>query len=244
MINLIALPPPPLAKLTTLIASLLAALALAVPATAQVDYTPIRGKMGNGFCPSGESQSQTGRFTVTRPEPGKTSVEIEGHQYLLSWLRLATSRPLNTSFTLRLEVNDGSGNRIATHNLGTATADNGVQRQTITVPNLKPGESYSASLWTTVGGGGSANLSRICFQMGPSLNYGQQPGFNLGTDPLGATGCFAIGGVRQGGGMNAIRACQCGARNSSGQWARTDSADGYEYILPAARRTDLGCTTN
>ncbi len=80
--------------------------------------------------------------------------------------------------------------------------------------------------------------------MGPSLNYGQQGGFNLGTDPLGATGCFAIGGVRLGGGTGAVQACQCGARNSSGQWARTDSADGYEYILPAARRTELGCTTN
>ena len=95
-----------------------------------------------------------------------------------------------------------------------------------------------------VGGGGASNIASSCFQMGPSLNYGQQPGFNLGSDPLGATGCFAIGGVRLGGGMNAVRACQCGARNSSGQWARTDSADGYEYMLPAARRTELGCTTN
>ncbi len=80
--------------------------------------------------------------------------------------------------------------------------------------------------------------------MGPSLNYGQQEGFDLGTDPLGATGCFAIGGARLGGGMGAVRACQCGARNSSGQWARTDSADGYEYMLPADRRAALGCTTN
>ena len=236
--------PPPLAKLTTLIASLLVALTLAAPATAQVDYTPIGGKMGPGACPSGVSQMHTNRFTVTRPEPGATSVEIKGNQYLLSWLRIVTSKPLNTSFTLRLEVNDGRGNTIANNSLGTATADNAIQRQTITVPNLKPGESYSASLWTTTGGGGSRNLSRICFQMGPSLNYGQQPGFNLGSDPLGATGCFAIGGVRLGGGVNAVRACQCGARNSSGQWARTDSADGYEYILPAARRTELGCTTN
>ncbi len=243
MIEFIKLPPP-LAKLTTLVASVLAALALAAPATAQVDYTPISGKTGGNACPSSVSESQTARFTVKRLEPGATSVEIEGHQYILSWLRTVTARPLNTSFTLRFEVNDGTGNRIATHNLGTATADNDVERQTITVPNLKPGESYSASLWTTVGGGGSTNLSRKCFQMGPSLNYGQQGGFNLGTDPLGATGCFAIGGVRLGGGMNAVRACQCGARNSSGQWARTDSADGYEYILPDARRTELGCTTN
>ncbi len=80
--------------------------------------------------------------------------------------------------------------------------------------------------------------------MAPSLSYGQQEGFDLGTDPLGATGCFAIGGVHLGGGMGAVRACQCGARNSSGRWARTDSAEGYEYILPAARRTELGCTTN
>ncbi len=79
--------------------------------------------------------------------------------------------------------------------------------------------------------------------MGPRLDYGQQEGFDLGTDPLGATGCFAIGGVRLGGGIGAVRACQCGARNSSGQWAPTDSADGYEYMLHAgpswaAPRTD------
>ncbi len=92
-----------------------------------------------------------------------------------------------------------------------------------------------------MGGGGSQNLSRICFQMAPSLSYGQQEGFDLGTDPLGATGCFAIGGVRLGGGTGAVRACQCGARNGSGQWARTASNTSFPpHAGPnwAAPRTD------
>ncbi len=213
------------------------------PATAQVDYIPIRGKTGSSACPSGVSERQPGRLRVTRPEPGATAVTLNTFQLTRSWLRTVTSRSLNTSFPVSIRIYDDEGNIFRAESLGTA-ANTPIAARATTIANLKPGESYHGDIWVGVGGGGSSNIARSCFQMGPRLDYGQQEGFDLGSDPLGATGCFAIGGVRLGGGENAVRACQCGARNSSGQWARTDSADGYEYILPAARRTALGCTTN
>ncbi len=80
-------PPPNGIRAWLTAASLIAALAaltLAAPATAQVDYTLISGKTGGSACPSGVSELQTSRFTVTRPEPGATAVEIKGNQYLLS----------------------------------------------------------------------------------------------------------------------------------------------------------------
>jgi len=60
---------------------------------------------------------------------------------------------------------------------------------------------------------------------------------------MGAGGCFAIGGVVPGGTDAQMQACRSGARNASGDWLR-DSGDGHEYILPAAERARLGCTTN
>ncbi len=208
-----------------------------------MDYTLISGKTGASVCPSGVSERQPARLLVTRPEPGANSVTLNTNQLTLSSLRTVTSRPLNTSFPVAIEVYGAKGDRIRSSNLGTVT-NTPIAAQATTIANLKPGESYYGTLRVSVGGGGARNVAISCFQMGPSLNYGQQGGFNLGTDPLGATGCYAIGGVRLGGGTGAVHACQCGARNSSGQWARTDSADGYEYILPATRRTALGCTTN
>ena len=213
-----------------------------MPSMAQVDYTFIHGKTGPSACPSGVSESQTARLRVTRPEPGKTAVTLNTNQLTLSWLRTVTSSPLSTSFPVVINVYNADGGLHTSEHLGTVTSTPIAARAT-TIENLEPGKSYRAEIRIRAGDR-RHNIAHTCVQMGPSLNYGQQPGFDLGKDPLRTTGCFAIGGVRLGGGINAVRACQCGARNSSGQWARTDSADGYEYISSPGYRTTLGCTTN
>jgi len=77
--------------------------------------------------------------------------------------------------------------------------------------------------------------------MAPDLNTPFEGDGSIG----GTNGRFAIGGVRWGGGDTAVSACLCGARHAtSGKWARTDADTGYKYILSAAERTRLGCTTN
>jgi len=114
--------------------------------------------------------------------------------------------------------------------------------------NLELGKRYAAAI-ELVGGSQSATYAVRCFQMAPTLNYIE----NLGTGEVGATGCFAIGGVKLGGGDAAIRACFCGARNRSGKWSRTGTVEPgtnlnddttYKWMLPAAERTRRGCTTN
>jgi len=96
---------------------------------------------------------------------------------------------------------------------------------------------------------GAIVIASHCFQTPPDLNYVE----DLGTGTVGATGCFAIGGVRLGGGDAAIQACFCGARNRLGQWARTGTAEPgtnltddttYKWMLPSAERIRRGCTSN
>jgi len=116
------------------------------------------------------------------------------------------------------------------------------------IPNLKIGKRYAANI-RLLGGGNSATYATRCFQMAPDLNYVE----NIGTGSLGATGCFAIGGERLGGGDAAIQACFCGARNRLGQWARTGTVEPgtnltddntYKWMLTSTERVRRGCTSN
>jgi len=97
--------------------------------------------------------------------------------------------------------------------------------------------------------------SRLCFRTayaGDDMN--RKPENNdLGRDSLAATGCFALGGERLGGGPEAIRACFCGARNMNGKWARMGTVEPgttlsdtttHKWLLTSAERTRRGCTTN
>ncbi len=89
-------------------------------------------------------------------------------------------------------------------------------------------------------------LATTCFRTGETpadlsrslahyddINHGGQAG-----------GCFAFADLKGRNHRRKVNACLCGARNSSGQRARTDSEAGYEYISSPGYRTTLGCTTN
>jgi len=81
--------------------------------------------------------------------------------------------------------------------------------------------------------------ARICFKTGPSESQMSRPNTTPFPGGGAAGGCFGFGDTPA-----QVRACFCGARNASGQWAQDDSGDGYNYLVNAATRTQFGCTTN
>jgi len=214
----------------------------APPAMAQVNWEAIGGKTGPSTCPPGVTESRTTLMHFNAPSAGETSVTISNAATSRSSLGMWAGRPGTTSFKVALAVRDRNDTQVGRHNLGTITST--LSQQSKTFDNLKAGQRYAARIEVA-----PANTSSVivrCFQMPPDLNRAPAGGLTgLGSDPLGATGCFAIGGVRYGGGDAAIRACFCGARHTTtGKWARTDAEDGYEYMLDATERTNRGCTTN
>ncbi len=114
-----------------------------------------------------------------------------------------------------------------------------VTAQTTTVRNLTPNTSYTVEVLaaTTV-------IGRSCFRTAvdlerPLAHYGDIN--HSGT----ASGCYAFVDLSDPSNRAKVQACQCGARNSSGQWARTDSTEGFEYIIKDADwRREVGCETN
>jgi len=80
-------------------------------------------------------------------------------------------------------------------------------------------------------------VAGACFQMGPDLTIAFGSGLN------GSSGCFTFFNPCLDTSQGAIRACVCGVRNGN-SWAKTDTGDGYEHILPADARTQLGWSTN
>ncbi len=113
-----------------------------------------------------------------------------------------------------------------------------IQQQKTTFTNLKKGTRYIAAI--SVGTDATLNIvSKVCFKTEPDLEITFGSGRAVGPGDSWSSGCFAFSKDR-----NQIQACLCGARNSSGSWARTDSEDGYEYIRDATWRQSVGCTTN
>ncbi len=104
-----------------------------------------------------------------------------------------------------------------------------------TFSGLKQNTRYTAVLHV---GDSSNAFIRSCFRTAADLEIPFGSGRAVTGDGW-SSGCFAFSRDR-----NQIRACLCGARNASGQWEWTDSEDGYEYIMDAAWRTSVGCTTN
>jgi len=154
------------------------------------------------------------------------------------------NRPPGSLISVSLQVRDSADVTLGQTTLSQADP---IPQQRLTVNNLKSGQRYAAVI--SVAPGSPSIVIVKCFQMPPDLNYVE----NLGTGELGATGCFAIGGVRLGGGDTAIQACFCGARNRLGQWARTGTVEPgtnltddntYKWMLTSAERTRRGCTSN
>ncbi len=107
---------------------------------------------------------------------------------------------------------------------------------------LKQNTRYVAALYTSriINSWRNSNaFARICFRTAADLEIPFGSGRAVGPGDSWSSGCFAFSKD-----PNQIRACLCGARNSSGRWARTDAEDGYEYIRDATWRTSVGCTTS
>jgi len=226
---------------------------MALPVQAQVDWGNINGRTGQAACPSGVTEERPGQVVeITAPGAGSRTAVVGNRILSYAGIR-AILRTSATRLDMWLYINDSKGNEISTFwNLGTLTSTNTqIAANTRTTPDLNPGERYSARVYPVIGGtrNRSNPLAVACFQMPPDLNYVE----DLGKGMLGATGCFAIGGVALGGGDAAIRACFCGARNRLGKWARTGTVEPgtnltddvtYKWMMSSADRTRRGCTSN
>jgi len=186
---------------------------LAMPIQAQVDWSGISLKTGQGACPEDVMESNTSFLSITQGS-SRTAVNLG----ITSLSRGYTTLAMGSSFPIDLYVYDKDNNNVGNAYFGTA-GDTAIANQTQTISSLTLGERYSAHVLTT----DNTEIMVYCFRMPPDLDYVE----NLGTGAVGATGCFAIGGERLGGGDAAIWACFCGARNRLGQWARTGT-DGHE----------------
>ncbi len=138
-------------------------------------------------------------------------------------------------------VRESGGSISKTRKIGEPSFGFSLSPSATTFTGLKQNTPHVAVLYTTAGGGSSSNpISRICFRTAADLEipFGSGRGGD-GPGDSWSSGCYAFSKDR-----NQILACFCGARNSSGQWAWTDSEDGYEYMMDAAWRNRVGCTTN
>ena len=137
------------------------------------------------------------------------------------------------------------GNTIrAIESIGTVTADTPLAPFTRTYTGLQSNARHAVDL---IAGGNVNNvLATTCFRTGEtpadmSRPLGHHDDINHGD---WASGCFAFADRKGPNHRKKVTACFCGARNSSGDWAQTDSADGYEYMKDATWRSQVGCTTN
>ncbi len=227
--------PPPLAKLA--IFSLLAMLlALPAPVMAQVDWSILNGTKGMNTCPQGQTETRTGLIMVPDSFSSSSTQLSTASMQSAFFTNIFPGRVLNANVYLSL-LEDGKTRIGSPKNLGSRSV--GVPQQNTTFTNLKKATRYTAVI--SVGSDFTANIvSKACFKTEPDLEIPH--GSGRGGDGPGdswSSGCYAFSKDR-----NQINACLCGARNSSGQWARTDSEDGYEYIRDAAWRNRVGCTTN
>ena len=141
------------------------------------------------------------------------------------------------SANVYLSVLENGSKEAIRQTLGTAAVGTDVAADPKTFSNLKQNTRYTA---VTHIGDVTKIISRFCFKTAADLEI--PLGSGRGGDGPGdswSSGCYAFSKDR-----NQILACFCGARNSSGSWARTDAEDGYEYMMDAAWRNRVGCTTN
>ncbi len=196
-------------------------------------------------CPPGKTHHLGFSFNTVRGlvKTNRADVRV-GRSLAIGTIRdIIPALALQTSIPISIRVYEG---RTARNNLqiGTVTADTPLAPITRTFTGLRSNTRHAADL---VAGNNVNNvILTTCFRTGETPADLSRPLAHHNDINHGdwASGCFAFADFKGPNHRQKVTACQCGARNSSGQWARTDSADGYEYILPAPRRTELGCTTN
>ncbi len=220
----------------------------AVPAMAQVDYSLIQGIAGNRSCPSGTTQTRLNVLDGT--DIAENSITLRVRESITSFKVRNWAGAGGSAFGIYLVLKEKkTGTDARTLNLGNVNFPTpSIAAENRDVTGLKQFTHYAALLEARSGATRHV-LARFCFRTAPTLNHVE----NLGTGTVGATGCFAIGGEKLGGGDAAIRACFCGARNRLGKWARTGTVEPgtdltddstYKWMLPSAERTRRGCTTN
>ncbi len=115
-----------------------------------------------------------------------------------------------------------------------------IAAKTHNIAGLKQNRAYVTVLSAGNPDPKNRTFARLCFRTAADLEIPLGSGRgDAGPGDSFSSGCYAFSKD-----PNQIRACFCGARNSSGSWARTDAEDGYEYMLGAAWRQNVGCTTN
>ncbi len=207
---------------------------LAVPTMAQVDWS-ILGDTGSSACPEG--QSQIVGLVIPNGSVKKHAVQFATPSISLGELRVALSNPSLQSAVVYLSVLKNGREEASRQTLGTAVAGTSIVAGTQNFSGLKQNTKYTGILHA---GNVSSPILRVCFKTAADLEI--PLGSGRGGDGPGdswSSGCYAFSKD-----PNQIRACFCGARNSSGSWARTDAEDGYEYMMDAAWRQSVGCTTN
>ena len=218
-------------------AMLAAALALpAGPAMAQVDWS-IVGDTGSSACKSGQSELNATIATFGAGSLKKDSVQISTIRLTYQSVTSYVGTDIGGGRTIYLEVKGPNGQRVGNRKtLGSVRIlpAESVAAQTTTVSSLTPNTRYTVEVLAA-----SKLIGKSCFRTALDLEIPFGSGRAVGPGDSWSSGCFAFGGTRQ-----QILACLCGARNSSGQWARTDSGDGYTYIMDATWRQSVGCMTN
>jgi len=225
-----------------------------MPVKAQVNWTALlNGKWGNDTCPPGHAEDSGNYLRWTNAASvGTDSVTFSTLGFALGSLRRETNTLAATRINVILNLYKNGTSFSGYQNLGAATAGTPVAPSTFTLSGLDSNTRYTAILHPS---DDASPFAKACFRTGyADTNMNRKPdGNDLGKDSLGATGCFALGGERLGGGDAAIRACLCGARNRLGQWARTGTVEPgtnltndvtYKWIMPSTERTRQGCTTN
>ena len=209
---------------------------LAGPATAQVDYSFIDGASGPSTCPPGQDirtgiNLVAGSLTKNAVQLSTGTVNIQNVRVLIPGASALQSA------NVYLSVLENGSKEAIRQTLGTAAVGTDVAADPKTFSNLKQNTRYTA---VTHIGDVTKFISRFCFKTAADLEipFGSGRGGD-GPGDSWSSGCFAFSKDR-----NQINACLCGARNEAGEWARTDSEDGYEYIRGATWRQNMGCTTN
>ena len=211
-------------------------LALPAPVMAQVDWSILNGTKGMNACPQGQTETRAGLIMVPDSFSSSSIRLSTASSSPAFFTNIFPGRVLNANVYLSL-LEDGKTRIGSPKNLGSRSV--AVPQQNTTFTNLKKATRYTAVI--SVGSDFTADIvSKACFKTEPDLEI--PLGSGRGGDGPGdswSSGCYAFSKD-----PNQIRACFCGARNSSGSWARTDAEDGYEYMMDAAWRQSVGCTTN
>ncbi len=202
---------------------------------AQVDYSFIDGASGTSACPSG--QAIRSGISLVDGSLTTNAVQLSTWTVSIQSVRLIPGARELQSATVYLSVLENGSTEVSRQTLGTVEVGTDVVAAPKTFGNLKQNMQYTA---VTHIGDVTSVISRFCFKTAADLEipFGSGRGGD-GPGDSWSSGCYAFSKD-----PNQIRACFCGARNSSGSWARTDAEDGYEYMMDATWRTRVGCTTN